>query len=144
MIRIVLSILICLLIACNEKTIEKPEDLIPKSMMVEIVYDLAIINAAKKTNPDYLIRNEIEPMPFVFKKYGVDSIQFVKSDIYYASIPSEYEAIYSVVEARLDKEKGDYDANKTKMSDSVRKVADEQRKKLREEALKRRAKDSLP
>ena len=130
--------------SCNEKTIEKPENLIPKEQMVEIIYDLAIINAAKKTNSIYLVDNNIEAMPFIYERYGVDSLQFVKSDIYYASIPAEYEAMYKIVEARIEREKSVYDSEKTKVSDSVRKIAEEQRARLREQAIKKQQEDSVP
>ena len=142
--RIVIVICLIAFLSCNEKTIEKPENLIPRDQMVEIIYDLAIINAAKKTNPNYLIINDIEAMPFVYKKYGIDSLQFVESDIYYASIPQEYEAMYKIVEARLANEKSEYDKIKVKASDSVKKVAEEQRQMLRQEAIKRKKQDSLP
>ena len=142
--RLITAFCILFLLSCNEKTIEKPEDLIPKDQMVEIIYDLAIINAAKKTNSLHLINNNIEAMPFIFRKYNVDSLQFVKSDLYYASVPEQYEAMYKIVEARIELEKSDYDKTKTKVSDSVREVAEKQRTKLREEAIKRRQQDSVP
>ena len=131
-------------LSCNEKTIEKPENLIPKKQMVEIIYDLAIINAAKKTNSIYLVDNNIEAMPFIYERYGIDSLQFVKSDIYYASIPAEYEAMYKIVEARIEREKSVYDSAKTKVSDSVRKIAEKQRERLREQAIKKKQEDSVP
>ena len=141
-----LIVVFCIIgtLSCNEKTIEKPEDLIPKDQMIEIIYDLAIINAAKKTNSIYLVDNNIEAMPFIYKRYGIDSLQFVKSDIYYASIPSEYEAMYKIVEARIEREKGVYDNTKTKASDSVRKIAEEQRQRLREQAKKKKQEDTVP
>ena len=142
--RLITAFCILFLLSCNEKTIEKPEDLIPKDQMVEIIYDLAIINAAKKTNSLHLINNNIEAMPFIFRKYNVDSLQFIKSDLYYASVPEQYEAMYKIVEARIEREKSEYDKTKTKVSDSVRKVAEKQRTKLREEKIKRRQQDSVP
>ena len=142
--RLIAIFFLVALFSCNEKTIEKPEDLIPKDQMVEIIYDMAIINAAKKTNSSYLINNNIEAMPFIFRKYNVDSLQFVKSDLYYASVPEEYEAMYKIVEARIETEKSEYDKTRTKASDSVRKIAEKQRTRLREEAIKRRQQDSVP
>lgn len=133
-----------MLIACSEKVIEKPDSLIPKDQMIDILYDMAIINAAKKTNPSYLVDRELETMSFIYQKYKIDSIQFVNSDIYYASIPMEYEAIYKVVEARLEEEKSVFDRDKTRASDSIRKIAEEQREKLRQEAIKQNEKDTLP
>ncbi len=142
--RILIYLLLILLGGCNEKTIQKPEDLISQEKMVEIIYDLAIINAAKKTNPDYLIRHKIEPMPFIYEKHGIDSLQFIRSDLYYASVPEVYEAMYKIVEARLEKEKSEYDLNKTRVSDSIRLEAEKQRERLRQEALRRQEKDSAP
>ncbi len=132
------------LFACSEKVIEKPENLIPKDQMALILYDLAIINAAKTTNPSYLINRNFESMPFIYRKYGIDSVQFVQSDIYYASIPDEYESIYKVVEARLELEKNEVDESKTRISDSIRRIADEQRNKIRQEQLKKKEQDTLP
>ena len=112
--------------------------------MALILYDLAIINAAKTTNPSYLINRNFESMPFIYRKYGVDSVQFVQSDIYYASIPDEYESSYKVVEARLELEKNEVDESKTRISDSIRRIADEQRNKIRQEQLKKKEQDTLP
>lgn len=130
--------------SCNEEVIEKPENLIPKDQMVQILYDIAIINGAKKANATYLTERGIETMPFIYRQYGIDSLQFVKSDIYYASRPSEYEEIYSNLEARLEKEKSEYDKQKMRVSDSIRKIAEEQRNKLKEQASKRAEQDTIP
>jgi hypothetical protein len=88
--RFYVLLLFLVLASCGEKVIEAPNDLIEKGKMADILYDLALINAAKSTNPGILEEGGIEPMEFLYKKYGVDSVQFVKSDIYYASIPLEY------------------------------------------------------
>ena len=137
-------LLVFFFLACSEQTVKKPENLISKDQMTEILYDLAIINAAKKTNPARLSDRNIEAMPFIYEKHGIDSVQFVQSDIYYASIPTEYEAIYKIVEARLEREKNIYEKEKVRVSDSVRKVAEEQRRALKEEKIRRKAKDTLP
>ena len=84
---------------------DKPANLIPKEKMVLILNDLAIVNAAKVTNAQILRKHDIEPTTYIFTKYGVDSIQFVESDRYYASIPEEHEEIYTAVEAKLEAEK---------------------------------------
>ena len=142
--KLIYFLVLATIFSCNEEIIEKPENLIPKDQMVEILYDLAIINGAKKTNPSYLTARKIEAMPFIYERYGIDSLQFVKSDIYYASKPSEYEEIYTILEARLEKEKNEYDEQKTRVSDSIRQVAEEQRKKLREQTTKKQEQDTLP
>ncbi len=123
--------------SCAEKLVEKPDNLIPKEKMIEILNDMAIITAAKSTNIAILRNNSIEPMQFIYEKHGVDSVQFVESDFYYASLPIEYEAIYTAVEARLEKEKERIDEEK-KRNDSIENV---KRKAARD--LKK-IKDSLP
>ncbi|MEN8788939.1 MAG: DUF4296 domain-containing protein [Flavobacteriaceae bacterium] len=140
----IVMILAMAFFSCNEEVIEKPENLIPKEEMTEIYYDLAIIAAAKKINPIHLEKYEFETMHYIYKKYGIDSIQFVKSDIYYASIPMEYEAMYKTIEERLEEEKSVFDASKERQSDSLRKVANEQREKLRKKNNKLKEKDSIP
>lgn len=83
---------------------EKPKNLIPKEKMVMILNDLAIVNAAKVTNANILSQYDIEPTEYIFKKYDIDSTQFVESDRYYASIPEEHEEIYIAVETKLEAE----------------------------------------
>ncbi|MGB5692590.1 MAG: DUF4296 domain-containing protein [Flavobacteriaceae bacterium] len=129
---------------CSEKVIEKPENLIPKDQMTEIYYDLAIINAAKKINRSYLEEYDFETMSFVYRKYEIDSIQFVKSDIYYASIPMEYEGMYKMIEERLEEEKSVFDSEKEKKSDSLRNIANKQREKLQKSGRNLKEKDSIP
>jgi phosphoribosylanthranilate isomerase len=92
------------LAGCNENLLEKPDNLISEDKMVEVLKDLAIVNAAKTTNIAVLQDNDIEPMDYIYEKHGIDSVQFVESDRYYASLPKKYEQIYKKVESRLEKE----------------------------------------
>ena len=66
---------------------------------------MTIINSAKKTNIIVLNDYNFEPTSLVFSEYGVDSLQFVESDRYYASLPNEYESIYEALEKLLEEEK---------------------------------------
>ncbi|WP_299530870.1 DUF4296 domain-containing protein [Ulvibacterium sp.] len=140
--RILFFGLIGLLVACGEQLMEKPKDLIPKDQMVAILKDLAVINAAKNTNISILKEHNIEPTDYIFKKYNIDSARFVQSDTYYASLPSEYEAIYEEVEANLEKEKKALqEANK--ISDSLKAVEMEKKRGSKKKKSKK-VKDSLP
>ena len=93
------------MVSCGEKLLEKPENLIPKGEMIKILKDLTIINSAKNTNIIVLNDYNFEPTSLVFSEYGVDSLQFVESDRYYASLPNEYESIYEALEKLLEEEK---------------------------------------
>jgi hypothetical protein len=116
---------------------EQPENLIPKEKMVEILRDLAVLNAAKTTNVGILQKNKVEPMPYLYAKYGIDSTQFSDSDRYYASLPEEYADIYEKVETRLEVEKEEIEERK-RVKDSL---------EVKEREFKREATgttDSLP
>jgi len=103
--HIVRFLSLVILISCNEKIVEQPENLIAKDKMVLILKDMAIVHAARNSNLQLLKDNGIEPTNYVFQKYKVDSLQFVESDKYYASLPLMYERIYEEVEGLLIEEK---------------------------------------
>ncbi len=120
-------VFILLVVACNEKVIEKPENLIPREKMIDIYFDLSLINAGKAIDPDALENSGIEPMSYIFKKYAVDSAQFVSSDLYYAAIPVEYEAIYKTLETRLEEHRMGIVEERERVSDSVRQRVNKKR-----------------
>tara|TARA_R110000868_G_scaffold325809_2_gene586671 strand:+ start:3132 stop:3545 length:414 start_codon:yes stop_codon:yes gene_type:complete len=103
--RIIAFIFLLLLVSsCVEKIIKEPENLISKDKMTAIFYDLAIVTAAKNTNNEILEKNNIEAMNYIYTKHGIDSLQFIESDLYYASIPLVYKEIYENVEKKLKAE----------------------------------------
>lgn len=106
---------------------KQPENLIPKEKMVQILSDLAIMNAARTTNVAILRRNNVETMSYLYSKYSIDSTQFSDSDLYYTSLPEEYEDIYAKVEADLESQKLVIEENK-RVNDSL-KVRDREKKK---------------
>lgn len=92
-----------LLFSCTSNTIyKKPDDLIPKDQMVDLLADMYIANAAKNFKTDFGERN-IAYMPFIYEKYGVDSLRFHNSNVYYMSRLSDYEKIHKKVKAKLQK-----------------------------------------
>lgn len=135
-----LTILICLT-SCSEKLLKEPEDLIARDKMVDVLKDLAIVNAAKTTNTAILRDNDIDPIAFIFEKHSIDSMQFVESDKYYASLPIQYESIYKEVESRLEKEHTILNVAKA-VEDSLKLQKREQKQKL-ERLKKQKTTDSL-
>lgn len=119
-----------LLWSCAEKVMEKPENLIPKEKMVQILHDLAILNAAKSSFESTLDRNGIEVMEFLYEKYQIDSAQFSQSDLYYASVPLEYQAIYEEVDAKLGDRRKAIEEQSEKRNDSIRKAQEKKRDSL--------------
>jgi len=117
-------VMLLLGVGCNEKVIEKPENLIPKEKMIDIYFDLSLINSGKAIDPKALEDNNIEPMSFIYEKYAIDSAQFVSSDLYYAAIPLEYEAIYKTLETRLEEHRTRIVEERQRVSDSARSKRD--------------------
>ncbi len=136
-------ILLCLFYSCGEKLIEKPTNLIPKDTMAAIIHDLAVISAAKNSNSEILKKNNIETMDYIYTKYGVDSIQFVNSDIYYASIPAEYEEIYTAVDTKLQIEKKQMEEDRRQVLDSAGNRHSKSVEKLKKRKSNEQIKDSL-
>ncbi len=101
---------------------EKPENLIPKEKMVAILHDLAILNSARTSFKIDLEKTGIEVMPFIYKKHQIDSAQFSQSDLYYASVPLEYQSIYEQVESILEQRKDTLEGFTKKRNDSIRKA----------------------
>ena len=100
--KVLLLIFTMLLGACTSNTIyKKPDDLIPKNQMVDLLTDMYLANAAKNIKTKNLERN-LNYMSLVYEKYSIDSTRFQKSNIYYMSRIYEYEAIYKEVEYRLN------------------------------------------
>ena len=105
---------------------KKPKDLISTEKMSAIMYDLYILNAAKGVNKKVLELNGIMPLEYVYKKHGVDSLQFAESNTYYAYDTKIYSEIVHKVKADLEKDKVLYEKltkEEQQAKDSIRKVS---------------------
>ena len=99
----VLSIGLCLLLnGCFPKGIEKPEHLIKASTMENILYDIALFNAINSMNQKKDIFKNLNGRTYVQQKYGVDSLQLIQSEAYYASYPRIYIPMHYKVIKRID------------------------------------------
>jgi hypothetical protein len=98
-------ILISLIFSCKEEVVKKPENLIEKDIMVDVMYDLALLEAIKYQSPNALQAHKINPDEYIYKKYKIDSAQFVQSNMYYASDYKEYKKMYDQINSRLVKNK---------------------------------------
>lgn len=85
----------------KEETVKTPKKLIDKAVMVNVFYDLALLEASKYQMMSKTEHQKISPKEFIFKKYKIDSAQFSQSNIYYASSIEEYKAMFEQVQKRL-------------------------------------------
>ena len=91
------------ILACTSNTIyKKPKDLISKNQMADLLTDMYLATAAKNIKTKNLQRN-LDYMPLVYEKYGIDSLRFQTSNLYYMSRIDDYQAIYKKVKTRLQK-----------------------------------------
>ena len=104
---------------CTSNTIiKKPDNLISKKQMVDLLTDLAIASGAENIKNNDLERN-VNYFPLVFKKYGIDSTRFKESNYYYTSRIDDYEEILKKVDDRLKAMKKELD-DKIRLQDSLK------------------------
>lgn len=89
-------------ISCESKiNYEKPKDLIPKDVMIDLLYDMHLaVGTSNLKNKN--MEKDRNYMSLVYEKYDVDSTRFAISNIYYTSQVDEYEEIFEEVERRLE------------------------------------------
>lgn len=129
--KLLFLLVFLMVVSCAEKVVEEPDNLIPKEKMIDILHDLAILNATKTTIGAKLDESGIDIMEFLYQKYQIDSTQFSESDLYYASLPLEYQAIYTEVETRLDKRQKAMEEATEKKNDSIRKANEKRSDSIR-------------
>jgi hypothetical protein len=111
-------------VSCQERKVEKPEELIDEETMIAIFYDLSVLEAIKTNNPIALEQHQINPYTYIYKKYNIDSLQFVENNLYYATDLKAYKKMYEKVELQLIEHKAlaDSAVAKAKKSTSKEKI----------------------
>lgn len=113
------------ILACDASSRpEKPENLISKGKMTDLLYDLYLLNAAKGVNRTVLEKNDLDPEFYILKKHNVDSIRFAESNMYYAFDTETYKAIVDEVKERLESEKQRFEDERAKEADSTKQRRD--------------------
>ena len=94
-------LLIILFLGCEDKVnYEKPEGLIGKSKMVDLLFDMHLAVGTSNIQNVNLEKNR-NYMSLVYQKYDIDSTQFAVSNLYYTAHIQEYEEIFEEVERRI-------------------------------------------
>lgn len=92
-----------LAVSCNNSVIEKPSNLIEKDKMVDILYDISLLETVKSQGIKRgFTQSEINQ--YILKKYKIDSLQLISSNKYYASDAEEYKIMFEKVKAKLDED----------------------------------------
>ena len=115
--------------------------------MVDIIYDLTILQAMRGNFQAKLDSNNIDVANYVYKKYKIDSLQFANSNRYYASDVASYNRMYNRVNERLVSEKAKADTlakkeedqikNKLKLQEEISKTDTGKKKKMQNPSEKK-------
>ena len=105
--KALLIVLVLISVACNKDKIDKPENLIPRDKMVDVLTDLAVYTAAEGVNKTKLREYGIKSDSIVFVKHNIDSVQFKESNKYYSYNVANYQKMFDEVRARLKAKKSE-------------------------------------
>ena len=146
--------LLIIIVSCEKEIVKKPYRLIERDKMVNVMYDLSIVQAIQIQNPNSLVTYNITPNTYIFKKYKIDSLQFAQSNIYYASDFKGYKVMFDEISSRLksnksiletlvaNKKKKEVLLEKSKLKLKLKKEADSIKKAKQAVKLKKES-DSL-
>jgi hypothetical protein len=132
--QISIIFILLLLVSCGgegKKRVKKPGNLIAMGKMVDIIYDMSLVSAAKGVNRKLMEQKGVHPDTYVYKKHDVDSAQFAQSNEYYAFDLNAYEEIYQKVKAKLEKNKKQY-SDLVQVQDKARDSISKERRKTRD------------
>lgn len=119
-------LLVILVSGCqNVDKTRKPEDLIPKEKMVDVITEIALLHGARSYNKNLLEEKGIDPSRYIYEKFSIDSMQFARSNDYYAANVKQYHEIYLEVKERLELLEDQYDSireREERRRDSIREL----------------------
>lgn len=137
MIQRLIILLSILMVACDGSgRPQKPDNLIAEEKMADILYDVFLLNSAKGINKKILENHGVMPQKYLRDKYGIDSVQFEKSNDYYAYDTKTYASIVSRVKEKIEAAK--------KINDSINVVEEKAQDSIRKAKRKLRESDSIP
>jgi hypothetical protein len=132
---IVIILVLFLSASCKKEVVKQPAKLIEKEKMIDIMYDLSILEAMRYQKPLSLDSIENDPKKFIFKKYKVDSLQFAQNNMYYASDYENYKDMFDEVNKRISVNQ--------RAADSLVKIDEKKAAKESRNKLKEVSKDSI-
>jgi hypothetical protein len=117
---IILVFLLTGFISCDKLPIEKPENLISKKDMIEMLVDIHIAEATfNHMRYDSLIKKSSSADFYysVLDKYQLPDSVFEKSFVFYASTPKQFEKMYQDVMNKLSETEQEYSGRKDELLD---------------------------
>tara|TARA_Y100001958_G_C21184487_1_gene513783 strand:+ start:188 stop:586 length:399 start_codon:yes stop_codon:yes gene_type:complete len=108
-------LMLLLLLSCVNVEEAPPENLIGEEKMADLIFELAVLDAAKGFVPkDQKERIELDADSF-YMFHEIDSAQFTSSNAYYAKHPKAYLRIVSMAKTKLEKFNKNIEDNENEM-----------------------------
>mgnify|MGYP006127150137 CR=1 FL=1 len=115
--KIILSILSVLLLACTAPKIEIPTEILSETEFANMLKEIHLVEAAFELNKSKGVvnakNNLANSYQSIYKKYDIDTSSFNKSLDYYAKNPKILESIYSRVLEQLTDERSTLNPQET-------------------------------
>lgn len=108
--KIILLFIGFLLFSCNTNPVPEPENLLEESVMLDILYDTAILQAAEGYVPEKLTQNNIKVTNYIYNKYKIDSVTYYQNHKFYAADVKNYKKMYQKIMDKLDTEAAKLDS----------------------------------
>ncbi len=115
---------------CNSNTIiNKPDDLISKDQMVDLLTDMFLASGGLNIKNIHLNRR-VNYFPLVYEKHQIDSSRFKESNFYYISRIDDYDEILRRVDERLKAQREVFKAER-KIQDSLKRKTKDSIKRIK-------------
>ncbi|GAA3758601.1 DUF4296 domain-containing protein [Flavobacterium ginsengiterrae] len=132
---LVIVLVLFLSVSCKKEVVKQPAKLIEREKMIDIMYDLSLLEAMKYQHQELIDSTETNPTKFILKKYKVDSLQFAQNNMYYAADYENYKDMFDEVGKRL--------AKVQRATDSIVTIEDKKAAKEAKKKKKEVVKDSV-
>ena len=104
---IILLIASLVLFSCDDKfQNKKPEQLIEKDKMEDILFDLKLFQAARSRGFKQLKDNNFQEAEYIYHKYKIDSTTLTSNLAYYSTNYKVYRKMEENIRARFVEKKG--------------------------------------
>ena len=96
-------IIILFLFSCSQlRETNPPENLIEQELMSKIMLDVILMKNIKRNGYAIKEKRNLLVDQYILQKYGIDSLQFNKSQDFYSKNPKEYTHIFEIIQSRLN------------------------------------------
>jgi hypothetical protein len=91
-------------VSCSKNPVPKPDNLLDEETMINILYDISLLQAIDGSMPNKLMEQDIKMDQYIFEKYKIDSTTYRQNQLYYAGNARKYKKIYKKVLEKLEQE----------------------------------------